>query len=135
MKLFFTNEYTDAKTNLTDSIAAKNTVDLSFNRIIELRNRVMNAPENWSVKRMSNAVYLSVSSFTLKYKSIFGVSPGEDLKHFIIEKAKHLLENTNYTVREISDILNYSYPENLVRAFKNQTGMTPYKYRKHPSHK
>ncbi len=102
----------------------------SKKRIIDLRTQVMQSPENWTVKKMANSAFLSVSSFTAQYKSLFGVTPGEDLRGIIIDKAKALLINTNLSISEISDMLHYSNPENLIRAFKKQTGLTPIKFRK-----
>ncbi len=102
----------------------------SKKRIVEIRTRVMQNPEDWTVKSMANEAFLSVSSFTEHYKELFGVTPGEELRGFIIDKAKSLLLHTNLTVSGIADKLRYSTPENFIRAFKLKTGVTPLKFRK-----
>ena len=41
-----------------------------------------------------------------------------------------LVDEENHTLNEISDIVGYSSPPQVVRFFKRRTGMTPYEYRK-----
>jgi len=47
-----------------------------------------------------------------------------------MEFAKSLLLSTEYTINEISEILNYTNDTQFMRQFKSKTGMTPSKYRK-----
>ncbi|AJA69356.1 MULTISPECIES: helix-turn-helix domain-containing protein [Myroides] len=50
-----------------------------------------------------------------------------DLK--IIDKAKEMIVNTDYSIAEIARILTYD-PSNFSKFFKNFTGLTPGNYRK-----
>ena len=47
-----------------------------------------------------------------------------------IERAKHLLMATTISVAEIAELVGYNNTQNFIRFFKNQTGITPAKYRK-----
>ncbi len=103
---------------------------ISKNRLISMREQVAESPESWTVKAMANASYLSVSSFTIQYKSLFGVTPGDDIRKLTIEKAKKLLEVGNIPIWQISDSLHYANSENFSRAFKCSTGLTPSQYKR-----
>lgn len=75
---------------------------------------------------------LGISRFQLcrEYRSIFGISPMQDLNRVRINNAKKLLINTSLTVQEISSRTGFYDTNNFIRIFKKHTGMTPGKFRK-----
>ena len=95
----------------------------------ELRSKMQNSPTDWDVAKLAKSVYLTRSHFSVQYAALFGVSPGEDLKKFIMEKAEKMLLDTDMTVTEIADRLGYSNAENFIRAFRKYSGETPHKFR------
>lgn len=46
-------------------------------------------------------------------------------------KAEAMLRSSNYSIASISETLGYENPENFMRAFKKEYGMTPTKFRNH----
>ena len=66
-----------------------------------------------------------------------GKSYQEIYNEIRIEKARELLLNMNYNIKEISFLLGYRDPSYFVRVFRNMTGTTPRSFRKisHKSNK
>ena len=76
-----------------------------------------------------------VFHYTYQYITrVFYEITGVKLHNFFINEkiktAKHFLESSDYTVTEISALLNYSCTHAFTRMFKEQTGMTPKQYQK-----
>lgn len=69
-----------------------------------------------------------------KYLSaVFRKTEGITLKRYLTdrrtEEAKRLLLETDYTVTEVANYLNFRSPHNFCRFFKTETGMTATEYR------
>ncbi len=102
---------------------------ISRRMFAELRESMRESPTDWTVDKLAKSVYLTRSHFSVQYANMFGISPGEDLRKFVMEKAEQLLLETNLTVTEIAEQLGYSNAENFIRSFKKYSGMTPNKFR------
>lgn len=76
-----------------------------------------------------NANYLS-SIFRKETNTSFS----EYLSLFRINKAKEWLEETDITVKEIAEKLNYNNSQNFIRSFRKVEGTTPGKYRQSKKH-
>ena len=63
-------------------------------------------------------------------KSATGYSFSQLLKQFRFRKAEELLKDTTLSVSYISEMIGYHDPENFIRAFQNEYGVSPTKYRK-----
>lgn len=50
-----------------------------------------------------------------------------------MEKAKQLLLNSDYTIRQITDMVGYTDEFTFSKAFKRYTGLSPKYYRKKSS--
>jgi DNA-binding response OmpR family regulator len=66
-----------------------------------------------------------------KMKAITGAGAKEYITRIRLEKAKSLIENTNRTIAEISDMTGFASQSYFSTAFKAYTGMTPSQYKKH----
>ncbi len=86
--------------------------------------------EEWSIKRMSESVFLSESRFYFLYKRLFGISPLADLINAKINSAKNMLAFNDKSVEDIAFSLNYNNTTHFIRQFKQYAGTTPAKYRK-----
>ncbi len=71
----------------------------------------------------------SQSKFSIYFKRYTGVTLIEYLTNKKINYACNLLENTNFSILEISNILNYDSLAHFHRIFKKRIGVTPREYR------
>lgn len=99
-------------------------------QFLQLREQVRLKPYEWSAAKMAKSSYLTDSHFNKVYYRLFGVTPGEDVKNFLIEYAEKLLLETNISIGEIAEQCGYRNTENFIRIFKQKKGITPSKYRK-----
>lgn len=59
-----------------------------------------------------------------------GMGAQEHIHHFVVNKAKNQLLNSNDTVGQIAYSLGFEYPQHFSRVFKAKTGMSPGQFRK-----
>lgn len=62
-------------------------------------------------------------------KKVTGQSFSKLHRMFLLKKATQLLETTKLSIVDISDMLGYSECESFIRAFRNEFGISPAKYR------
>lgn len=105
--------------------------DPHYNAISEIRKFIINTPtEKYSIQKLANMVYMSKSYFQHLYKSYFYTTPINDVILSKINYSKQLLFTTNYSVKTISEMLNYNNDIQFIKQFKQVTGKTPGQYRK-----
>ena len=76
---------------------------------LALRTEVhMHYAESWDVEGMAKRLNLSPSRFYALYKTVFGVSPKQDLRNIRIEHAKNLLIGKQYSVKEVAGMVGYT---------------------------
>lgn len=68
---------------------------------------------------------LSLGRFSHVFKEGMGVSPHEYLARIRIEKAKKLLQNSDFSIAEVAEKTGFSGQNYFSRAFKRFTGKTP----------
>jgi len=73
---------------------------------------------------------VSRASLFNKMKSITGAGTKEYITRIRLDKAKSLIENTDLSIAEISDMTGFTSQSYFSTAFKNFTGMTPSQYKK-----
>ncbi len=99
-------------------------------RFHALRGSMLSSPERrHSTREMAEAVGLSESRFYAVYRTLYGISPTEDLIHARVETAKGMLAFGDLTLAEIAEALGYASLSHFLRQFKVQTGVTPTAYR------
>lgn len=79
------------------------------------------------VEYYASKCHLSVSRFHYVFKEATGFSPVEYINKVRIERAEDLLNNTNLTISEISDMVGFSDPNYFRRIFKKYTRISPKK--------
>lgn len=106
--------------------------DPHYNAISEIRKFIINTPtEKYSTQKLADMAYMSKSYFQHLYKYYFHTTPINDVILSKINYSKQLLFTTNYSVKTISEMLNYNNDIQFIKQFKQFTGETPGQYRNH----
>ncbi len=100
-------------------------------KLLQLRSSMhQNYNEEWDIRKMAAYLPVSPAYLYILYKQFFGVTPKKDLQNIRIEHAKQLLRQGSLSVKEIAGQIGYENEYYFIRKFKEQTGMTPGKYKK-----
>ena len=83
-----------------------------------------------TVSQLAEMENYSVTYYNGWFKQITGVSPSLYLRYLRINKAKELLEASDYDIIDIAVIVGYSSNYTFTRAFHDVTGLSPNSYRK-----
>ncbi|ASA20424.1 AraC family transcriptional regulator [Paenibacillus donghaensis] len=100
-----------------EAALVKNFIDVHFKSNITL--------ESLAEEAHINKYYLSHI-----FKKTYGVSPVKYLTHVRVETAKFLLESTNYSILEISEIIGFKSQSYFSQTFKRECNRSPLDYRK-----
>lgn len=106
-----------------------------FSRPLEQRwNGLINLiTENYKTLTLEEAVkYMAISKnyFCKIFKQYFGVSFLQYLNNLKVQRAKHLLVNTNKSIESICEESGFTQSKYFYKTFKESEGITPLKYRK-----
>lgn len=88
-----------------------------------------NSNKDWTVKKMSEMLNVSVGYLEDIYKKTFGVTCIEDVINSRINQAKEYLLYHHYTINEVIELCGYRNTEHFYRQFKKVTGITPTQFR------
>ncbi|MBP3361291.1 MAG: helix-turn-helix domain-containing protein [Clostridia bacterium] len=86
--------------------------------------------ENITIDFLANLTNYSKGHFIRTFKSVFGVSPHQYILDSKISSAKLMLNNTDKSIADISNQLNFSNPNNFSAQFEQKVGVRPSVYRK-----
>lgn len=114
--------------HLTDSSPAKGQVGKEIEKAVQYFNENYSLPI--SIEEYAAAQHMSVCWFIRSFRRYMGNSPLAYLTSIRINKARDLLETTDYTVSEIGETVGYENPLYFSRIFKKMTGISPQQYRK-----
>ena len=89
-----------------------------------------NSDKQHSVSWYANAIFISPDYLSKIIREYDGTSARAWINASIIEKAKFLMMQSNLTLKEISDKLNFPDQSSFGRFFKSNTGHSPKEYRK-----
>lgn len=100
-------------------------------QIIESAKIIMNENiyQHIDPEELSAKLNINYTSFRKMFKRITGFAPVKYFQALKIRKAKQLLLESSYSIKEISYMLCFYSPESFNIAFKKNTGETPSKYR------
>jgi len=100
-------------------------------QIVENAKIIMNENvyKDIQAEELSNRLNMNYTSFRKIFKNITGYAPAKYFQALKIQKAKQLLLESSYSVKEISYMLSFYSPESFNMTFKKNTGETPSRYR------
>ncbi|HEY8499562.1 MAG TPA: AraC family transcriptional regulator, partial [Clostridia bacterium] len=87
--------------------------------------------DNISLESLEKKYHISKYHICREFTKHFHISPIRYLNLKKITAAKELLIHTDKKINEIGRITGFENPNNFIRHFKKQTGVTPLEYRKH----
>jgi len=88
-----------------------------------------NLDKNLSVEELAALVYMHPNHFIRFFKEKTGYTPARFINMKKMEKAKHLLENTELSIMEIMVQMGIEDASHFSKAFKTHYSMSPRKYR------
>lgn len=84
----------------------------------------------WTVADIADLTFYSEPHFYRLCKEQLGRSPKQILRDLRIERAKHLLEQTDWPLAELANRLGFSDQFNFSNRFKKDVGISPSQFRK-----
>lgn len=99
---------------------------------IELSQKLLANIDNFStIDELAKSCSMSRAVFYRKFKETFGISPRRYRENEVMRKAQVLLEETDFTLQKIAELLNIDNTFYLSARFKKFCGMSPKIYRSH----
>lgn len=86
--------------------------------------------QNISIEEYAAGHHISACWFIRSFKRYTGLTPLQYITSIRINKAKELLQVSNYPIQEIANIVGYEDPLYFSRIFKKQTGHAPSKFQR-----
>lgn len=82
-----------------------------------------------TIKELADHLSLSESYLSRLFHKEMGITVSQYITDLKIEKAKNLLQYSEYSIVEIANYLSFSSQSHFVQVFRKCTGITPHKYR------
>jgi AraC-like DNA-binding protein len=122
---------TTAKRNLADSEINTDVSDRSPVQDIRLRKllQLIEADPLGTIHDWALAFNLSNSHLQHLFKQATGMALGQALTEKRLQRAAHLLANTNMSVKEIACAVGYEHTSSFTRAFERRFEQGPRRYR------
>lgn len=89
------------------------------------------ADKNLSIGKIAARLKCHRTTLTRLVRKHIGFLPGQYMKHIRLQYATELLQQSNYTAAEISELCGFSTPEFFSRCFRKMTGEPPKRFRNH----
>jgi AraC family transcriptional regulator len=83
-----------------------------------------------SLTEVAAACHLSISQMTRRFQAAYGINPMAYITHIRLEKAKSLLEKSEFTLEHIAEQCGYDNRCYLSRVFTKHIKLTPSEYRR-----
>lgn len=82
-----------------------------------------------TIKELAEHLKLSESYLSRLFKKEMGVSVSDYIIDLKIEKARNLLQFSEYSITEIANYLSFASQSHFIQVFQKKVGMTPHKFR------
>jgi len=102
----------------------------TYKTLCDLRERLhASLSEDWTVEKMAVEANFSPSYFHSIYRSVFGISPKQDLLRLRLRHAKSLLAHSNLNMAEVAHQSGFRSDFHFIRSFRAAFNITPNQYR------
>jgi AraC-like DNA-binding protein len=95
-----------------------------MNNVLNYINENIN-DEKLNVENLAGELLLSRSKLYRKIKALTGDTANEFIRKIRLEKAKQLIETTEYTISEVCYKVGFSSPSYFTKCFKDYFGFLP----------
>lgn len=82
-----------------------------------------------TVKELADYLNISESYLSKLFLKEMGISLSQYILDLKIEKAKNLLQYSDYNIVDIANYFSFSSQSHFIQVFQKKTGLTPHKYR------
>ena len=89
----------------------------------------LNYSEKISLKNIAEELYLSPNYLSELFKRHTDKNISEYITQFRLDKARRYLQQPEYKIADVSDLVGFGDPRYFSSMFKRQYGMTPNEYR------
>ena len=113
--------------SVSTTIDSNNTTSLDkefMNNVLSYINENIN-DEKLNVENLAGELFLSRSKLYRKIKALTGDTANEFIRKVRLEKAKQIIEGTEYTISEICYKVGFSSPSYFTKCFKDHFGVLP----------
>ena len=83
-----------------------------------------------TLNKIAELVNLNPVYFSIIFKKEMGINFIDYVVTYRMEAAKKLLENFQYNIAQVSEMVGYSDPKHFSRSFKKRVGINPVEYRR-----
>ncbi len=87
--------------------------------------------DDLSLVTLSEKVFLNPSYLSRRYKELTGKNITDTITEARMVRAAQLLDDEQYKVRNVAEMVGFASAAHFSRVFKKHTGMTPQEYRDH----
>lgn len=117
------------------SISEKQEISISDNKMLNYfkafqKSIKQTITETKSVESYAKELTITSVHLNRVCKAIVKKSALQIIHEYLIAEAKKYLLNTNYSISEVSYLLNFKDPAYFTRLFKKQTGVSPSEFKK-----
>lgn len=84
-----------------------------------------------TLDEVAKHVFLNRSYLSQIFKKEVGVSFGDYIENFRVERAKFLIQEGNHSMSEIAEAVGFSNQNYFTKVFKKATGVSPLKFRRY----
>ena len=105
-------------------------VEINIPEEIEAAVAYFNENTKISVEDYAESLHISTNWFIRNFKQYMKISPTQYILSLRMVNAQSLLENTDYKIGEIAEIVGYDNQLYFSRVFRKEYGVSPAQYRK-----
>lgn len=111
-----------------NSAVGKNEIQIIENAKLIMNENVLN---NITLHEIALELNIGYSTFRKNFKKYTGLSPAKYFNELRLNKAKQLLTESTYSIKQIAFMLHFSSIEHFATIFKKIIGYTPKDFRLH----